>query len=408
MTSQPTFVAALTISAIFVTSMAGAQGRLFMNMPQAHFSRNGVYHGKIRTDSVIYCHQLSFVNRDTALFFLNESASALCDIACATYYRVARLSPYYQLEGAVTDYYLDNDTVAARLTYKLGVLDGPCTLYYKNGRIREKGVYTGNSRTGIWEYYYENGQKAKTIRMTDDGPYLIDCYTETGELLTRNGNGRFEGMVVAGTSTRPIESKMSGPIENGVPDGEWQIYSTLKHQSSHPMMVEHFGSGKFLGGTSFSKYVTEEYNDKSFSSVESAHTMEALDHYGYNDWCTIAGRYANGAAWARKPYPQIDSAVRAILSSGRYINYTGWVLLDMHYDKKGRLSAKSVRLYDKNDAFQADLLAMIDRLPLQEPFTLNDRSTPYERFYVLLVQDNDVVIPEEVIDKQRRAAILGQ
>ena len=133
----------------------------------AALSQNGVYSGRIRTDSVFYNNQLSFINRDTALFFLDDGPSRLREIPCATYYRVAPLNKYYQVYGLVTDYYLENDSVAARLSYKDGILDGPCVFYYENGQVREKGIYTQNKRTGMWVYYYENGQKARFCRAHD-------------------------------------------------------------------------------------------------------------------------------------------------------------------------------------------------------------------------------------------------
>jgi antitoxin component YwqK of YwqJK toxin-antitoxin module len=48
-------------------------------------------------------------------------------------------------------------------------LTGPCIFYYPNGQIKERGLYTKNVRNGKWEYFYDNGQKAKTIIFTDHG-----------------------------------------------------------------------------------------------------------------------------------------------------------------------------------------------------------------------------------------------
>jgi antitoxin component YwqK of YwqJK toxin-antitoxin module len=298
----------------------------------------GVYSGRIRTDSVFYNNQLSFINRDTALFFLDDGPSRLREIPCATYYRVAPLNKYYQQNGLVADYYLDNDSAAARLAYQEGVLDGRCVFYYRNGQIREKGAYTKNTRTGTWEYYYENGQKAKTVRITDTGVYLIDCFSETGEILAHDGNGRFEGTVLRGTSAHPTELKMSGPVKDGVPDGEWNIYDRFL---SHPLAVEHFSSGRFLDGISTSVTGTQKYNRNFLGSVESVHAVEALDQYGYNDFCLTAGKSQSMVA----PTP-------------------------------GRL-------------------------------TLNGKSRPYERFYVVLVEANTVVIPEEILYKRLQAFLFG-
>lgn len=400
--------AILTVLAVCIISMVHAQdhasGSIVLNVPDAS-SRNGVYSGKFRTDSVFFGNQLSFINRDTAVFFLDDRASRLRDIACATYYRVAPLSQYYQFDGMVTDYYLDNDAVAARLSYKAGMLDGPCVFYYRNGQIREKGTYTKNTRTGIWEYYYENGNKAKTIRLADDGPYLIDCYTEKGDTLARNGKGRFEGRVDEGNPSNPIESKMAGPIKDSLPDGDWKIY--MKY-SPDAMEEEHFSAGRFTGGTSHSRLGTRQYTDRFFSTVESVHPMEVLDYYAYDNFCLAAGKSMKFDFGTEKTYTDIGSAVRGVLQSKKFHDYTGWVLLDMHYDRKGHLAGKSVRLYDQNEAFRTSLLTMIDRLPTPGRFELNGKPEPFERFYVLLVQADEVVMPEEILYKQRMQRLKDQ
>jgi hypothetical protein len=56
---------------------------------------------------------------------------------------------------------------------------------------------------------------------------------------------------------------------------------------------------------------------------------------------------------------------------------------------------------------QNELLAMLDRLSRPGRFTLNGKSTPYERFYVVLVEANSVVIPEEILYKRIQALIFG-
>ena len=70
--------------------------------------------------------------QDTLLFYLEENKTHLSQEACATIYRIAPLNRHFQLNGAATDYYLENDTVAARLTYANEKLDGPCTHSLRN------------------------------------------------------------------------------------------------------------------------------------------------------------------------------------------------------------------------------------------------------------------------------------
>jgi antitoxin component YwqK of YwqJK toxin-antitoxin module len=38
-------------------------------------------------------------------------------------------------------------------------MTGPCTRWYENGNVKEKGNHHHCKEQGYWEYYYENGKK---------------------------------------------------------------------------------------------------------------------------------------------------------------------------------------------------------------------------------------------------------
>jgi antitoxin component YwqK of YwqJK toxin-antitoxin module len=361
----------------------------------------GSFNGRIRTDSVFYNDELSFINKDSVLLFLNAGRSALEGIACATFYRVAKLNKYYQLEGVADDYYLVNDSLAARLTYSAGRLNGPCTLFYANGNIQERGTYSDNARSGAWDYYFENGQKAKTVFFTDQGAFLMDCFNENGEVLAQKGNGRFEGTIVTGAINNQLESKMIGMVKNGLPDGQWTYYNKLL---PGPAGVEQFMAGKFLHGTSYSLTGTRAYDRNPLGRVESLHPLEFLDYFGYTNFCLMAGKSLTidvSRVFYQDPYAKIGEGIRQILKSGRYGEYSGWVLLDLHYDENGQIVAKSVRLYQQNNAFEKDILAMLDGLNDREKLILDKKGTAFEKFFVVLVDANETVIPEELLVRQR-------
>ncbi|WP_431212672.1 toxin-antitoxin system YwqK family antitoxin [Puia sp. P3] len=264
------------------------------NSPEHHYPgvrdtllRNGVFSHRIRTDSVFYDDQLTFVNKDTAVFFLNSMGSRLSEIPCAAFYRVAPLNRYYQQSGLVTDYYLDNDSVAARLSYDNAVLDGPCWFYFRNGLVREKGIYTKNARRGIWDFYFENGQKEKSVQYTDSGVYLIDCFSKDAQTLAHEGNGRFEGTVLTGNYSSTTELKIVGSVKEGLPDGEWKLYSKFLRE---PLFVEQFSSGRFIRGVSTAIRLTKDYDQNPISTVAGVEPVEAMDYYAHNDFCRLAGK----------------------------------------------------------------------------------------------------------------------
>jgi antitoxin component YwqK of YwqJK toxin-antitoxin module len=303
----------------------------------------------------------------------------------------------------VTDYYLNNDAVAARLSYDNGVLDGACSFYYENGQLREKGVYAKNARIGVWEYFYDNGAKEKTLRFTDSGVYLIDCFRRDGFVLAQDGNGRFEGRVLTGTASSTTELAMSGPVKDGMPDGEWKLYNKFLLD---PLYVEQFASGRFIHGVSKGERVTSEYDQGPFSSVASIETLGALDYYAYDDFCTLAGknRTMPPGSFDDKPFPEIDKGMTHILKSGKYSDYSGWVLLDIKYDKSGRVATRSVRMYQENEGFRKELVSLLEDMKRPGKLILDGNDTPFERFYVVLVEGNAAVIPEEFLQKSRQIA----
>ena len=58
---------------------------------------------------------------------------------------------------------------------------------YKNGKIKSKEYYTGNRKTGIWQYYHENG-KIKTEVMfnalSKDEEAIVKTYDEKGIIIS--------------------------------------------------------------------------------------------------------------------------------------------------------------------------------------------------------------------------------
>ena len=70
---------------------------------------------------------------------------------------------------------------------KKGFLNGPVKTYYKNGKIKSKEYYTGNRKTGKWQYYHENG-KIKTEIMfnalSKDEEAIVKTYDEKGIIIS--------------------------------------------------------------------------------------------------------------------------------------------------------------------------------------------------------------------------------
>jgi antitoxin component YwqK of YwqJK toxin-antitoxin module len=347
----------------------------------------------------LYGDEVAFLGHDSMLFFLNKTESALEGADCADFYRVAPVNKYYQLEGAVTDYYTSNDSVAARFQYVDGLLNGPCIFYYPKGKVKAKGDYLKNAKIGIWEYYYENGQKAKVIQYTGNGPLLVDCYSENGETLAQGGNGRFEGIVITNTLQNQWEYRVKGNVKDGVLDGDWQLFSPF---ISKPANIEKFSAGKFIRGTFFSiAGGNQKYNDRYYSRFESLNPYEAIDYYGYNDICQTAGHSLSHLRLSKiqdkSPFEFLKDGLLEILKSKNYSDYSGWIFINLKYDGSGKMLDKYIRLYQPNEAFQQDIFGMLESFDHRGAVTIDGKPVAYQEFYVALVESNHVVIPEQIL-----------
>ncbi len=353
------------------------------------------------TVTPIFADQISFLNEDTVLFYLRDDAGRLDALPCAKLYRKAKMNTYFQFDGEVKDYYVDHDVLAADLMYDKGKLNGPGSYYYKNGGLEERGEYRSNERVGIWNYWFDNGQKAKTINFTDSGMFLIDCFLRGGTVLAEKGNGRFEGRVVCGKARNQFESLIKGPIKGGRPDGEWNMYNqNITELGSFHSNIEIFDSGRFVKGISMSLNGTQEYFQNKFSSFESFHPVESLDYYTESDHCATVEKMVKDRWVYGADLKEIHKRFAGVLMSGKFRDYKGWVFLDIKYDKKGHATSNYVRLIHENKTFEADLTKMLGDLSNPGPLIIDDVHMPFEKFYIVLVDANEFIIPAEMLKNQ--------
>jgi antitoxin component YwqK of YwqJK toxin-antitoxin module len=70
-----------------------------------------------------------------------------------------------QREGKWTSYY-PNGLKWSETTFRAGVKDGPTITYYESGIMRYSGQYYNDYKTGIWQFYNEEGKLDKTVDLT--------------------------------------------------------------------------------------------------------------------------------------------------------------------------------------------------------------------------------------------------
>jgi antitoxin component YwqK of YwqJK toxin-antitoxin module len=75
------------------------------------------------------------------------------------------------LHGKKTTFYLEDATnglqnvIAAEANYEKGKLNGDYFAYFLSGKIKEKGSYSNDVRTGVWTKFHPNGNKMLEERL---------------------------------------------------------------------------------------------------------------------------------------------------------------------------------------------------------------------------------------------------
>jgi hypothetical protein len=353
------------------------------------------------SDSVFFSDQMMLMGKDSILIFLNEQGSRLAQMDCATFYRTVGINKYFQLQGKAIDRYVDGDTLAAQLNYMGGQLEGHAVYYYKNGKIKETGDYRSNHRRGPWNYYYENGLPYKTVVFSEKGMMLMESYAENGDPMVRDGNGTYTGLVTLSIASNIENYMVTGNVKNGVQDGEWTV-SVRKNLKT--LYVEKFSSGKFKKGTSYGFVGESDYSGNPFSSFEGVHPEDGVDQYGQNDFCSARRgiRNINELFSIRGEfYPEIHQGIGKLLNTNEFKDYSGWVFLYVHFNSHGQLTNRSVILYNQNDRFKEELLKILDQLGQQNAQGNQKIGSGFGKFYVVLLEGNQMVIPEELLANAR-------
>ncbi len=237
----------------------------------------------------------------------------------------------------------------------------------------------------------------------------LDCYTRNGEVLATGGNGRFEGEIITNSSLNPRDMLIKGPVKDGVPDGEWNLYNnnipevgldkSMTKVVVVPGNVEYFSGGKFKHGVSNSNSTATlktTYTGVYLSRLESIQGYEFLDHYRQDLYCHPAGT----VALFNEVYFQVKDGLSTIIST-KYKDYSGWIFLDVHLNSAGQVLGSYVRLYQPNGDFENDIREMASHLIFNRASGSEDAHATYERSYVILVDAGEVLIPEQVVQEQR-------
>lgn len=71
--------------------------------------------------------------------------------------------------------------------WKKDVLDGPKSFYYPNGKLKSTHFYINGRKSGLWNYFYENGNlemSALFLSTSDDEIAFIKKFDKNGVILS--------------------------------------------------------------------------------------------------------------------------------------------------------------------------------------------------------------------------------
>jgi len=167
---------------------------------------------------------------DTAVVFFNNSGVAVRTLDSADFYMLI-LSPtppddHYNIQefyrnGKVK---LIGKGASRENSMRTGIVifDGDCTTYYPDGNKSALIHYKDGYKADQEFLYYPNGKTLGVIKHVPGSSYIYDkmfywdCYDETGNVICKEGNGRWIAYDDSGSRIM-----YQGPIKDGLMDGTW-------------------------------------------------------------------------------------------------------------------------------------------------------------------------------------------
>ena len=99
----------------------------------------------------------------------------LCSTTCAL-----KQSGRYQFgkkDGLYNSWY-ENGQKGKEGTFKNDIGEGKWTYWYENGQKWKEGTYKDGREDGLWTYWYENGQKSSEVTWKDGKSISDECWDE--------------------------------------------------------------------------------------------------------------------------------------------------------------------------------------------------------------------------------------
>ncbi|PLW94500.1 MAG: hypothetical protein C0592_02590 [Marinilabiliales bacterium] len=142
---------------------------------------------------------------------------------------------------------IDGDSIIS--TWENGILNGAYTVYYSNGKIKAKGEYKNNQRTGKWLLYSSDGKGKLHISFNKYGSTTVKRVKNPGKGGVLFGRGKvyfnYMNYDMTFTDDMPTGEKINGVVKfrRGVKHGEQTEY----YENGDLRSTAHFKYGLYEG-----------------------------------------------------------------------------------------------------------------------------------------------------------------
>ena len=215
------------------------------------------------------------LDSDTMVFYYNDRWQLVKPI-CGTIFRISRVDTVLlTFTGKFVDYYSFDSTIAIEGNYTKGKKEGRFNIYFPNGQLAQFGMYVNDKKSGIWEYFYEDGIKRQILDFQDNEILIKEFWNEEGKKLVESGNGKW---FTYESSEKFM--KTSGEVLNGQKNGTWKNTILSRNMTTN---IEKYKEGKFISGKMISMAGgTESYKDTLYCSIEKTPTFLTAEQFQMN------------------------------------------------------------------------------------------------------------------------------
>jgi len=333
--------------------------------------------------SQIYYYQM--LDENIIKVFYNSSADITIE-KYADYYRIATIDPLSLLfQGEFTDFDIKGNKVFSG-NFDEGKLNGLCTFFYEDNKVKEIGKYNHGVRDSIWTFYYSNGQIEKIISYDNGLPYVESLFKSNGKQLIINGTGEYVGSIYKDNGKR-IKYRIKGELLKGKLNGKWKIIGVTQ---------EKFNNGTFIEGFDVLKYTSPQ--QIFLENILGFYCQENLTLFQNKYFCNSC---IDNISWAlysvsgninNNPYKTFLSKYSRIVDSLNITNLSQ--LIEFKVNKNGTID--NIKTHNTNEALDEKTVSALLRSILWNPLQCDGDSDGY--IYMMVVKyDGKIYLPQAIV-----------